>query len=329
MKIIKYIGLLLGLLLLFSLAFGLYLNRGLPHEIKPATFQCLDLQAGKFMPYDTIPANIYGVGLAYARHINETASDFDPQGDPPVFIKASNSLTKNGSTVKIPSQQILLHAIEQLEPGISEQVNQQVAVLPALLDYEVELGFVLLEDIPAKNLNKEQYAPKIGFFIGNDFGARSLAVLGEGQANRYDYWGVSKSFVGFTPISEKVWIPNEFKANSIPCILLETLVNGEVRQHQMTSDLIYTPLQMLQAIHRKYPNKLLQKGDMVLTGTPGGVAMSAPRWLMRLAGIVGLDRFQKLGSVSSEDSMAKFLKNGDEVLVKGGGLGSVEIEVVE
>ena len=329
MKIIKYLGIFLGVLLLFSLAFGLYLNRGLPHEIKPAIFQCLDLQEGKFMPFDTVPNNIYGIGLAYAKHINETASDFDPQGDPPVFIKATQSITKNGSSVKIPSQQTMLAALEQLESGISEQVNQQVTTLPALLDYEVELGFVLLEDIPAKDLNNAQYAPPVGFFIANDFGARSLAVLGEEQANRYDYWGVSKSFLGFTPISEKVWIPNEFKTNSIPCILLETLVNDEIRQHQMTSDLIYTPLQMLQAIHRKYPNKSLQKGDMVLTGTPGGVALSAPRWLVRLGGILGLDRFKKLGTLTSEESMAKFLKNGDKVEVKGEGLGSVSVGIVE
>ena len=105
-------------------------------------------------------------------------------------------------------------------------MNQQVASLPALLDYEVELGFVLLEDIPWENLKDEQYIPKIGFFIGNDLSARSLAVLGEGKANRYDYWGVSKGFLGFTPISEKVWIPNEFKANSLPCIMIETFVNG-------------------------------------------------------------------------------------------------------
>ncbi len=329
MKIIKYLGIFLGLLLLISFAFGLYLNRDLPHEIKPAAFNCLSLDQGTFTDFDTLPNTIYGIGLAYAKHINETASDFDPQGDPPVFIKASNSISQNGSTVKIPSQKTMLNAIEQLEPGISKQVNQQVDNLPALLDYEVELGFVLLEDIPLENLNKAQYAPKIGFFIGNDLSARSLAVLGEGKANRYDYWGISKSFLGFTPISDKVWIPNEFKANSLPCLMLETLVNGEVRQQQMTSDLIYTPLQMLQAIHQKYPNKPLQKGDMVLTGTPGGVALSAPRWLVRLGGIVGLDRFQKLGSVSSEENMVKFLKNGDKVLVKGEGLGSVVVEILD
>lgn len=330
MKIIKYLGLLVGLLLLFSIAFGLYLNRDLPHEIKPATFNCLSLDDGRFTEFDTLPNNIYGIGLAYAGHINETASDFDPQGDPPVFIKAKSSITKNGSRVKIPNHQTMLDAVEQLESGISHIVNQNISSLPALLDYEVEMGFVLLDDIPVENLNNTDYAPKIGFFIGNDLSARSVAILGEGQANRYDYWGISKSFSGFTPISEKVWIPNELKANSIPCIMIETLVNGEARQHQMTSDLIYTPLQMLQAIHRKYPNKPLQKGDLVLTGTPSGVVMSAPRWLVRLAGIIGMDRFKKLANLTSDKAdIVKFLQAGDRVVVKGAGLGSVEVEIVE
>lgn len=328
MRIIKNIGILLGVLVFVVGAIFIYLNRGLPDEIKPANFNCLSLDEGTFMDFDNLPKNIYGIGLSYAGHINETASDFDPDGDPPVFIKANNSITKDGNKVKIPSRKRMLDALEQLEPGISETVNQKFKSLPALLDYEVELGFVLLEDITSANLKNADYAPKIGFFIANDFGARSLAVLGEGQANRYDYWGISKSFSGFTPISDKIWIPKGFKANSIPCINIETQVNGEVRQHQLTSDLIYTPLQMLQAIHRKYPNKLLLKGDMVLTGTPGGVVMSTPRWIVRLAGMIGMDRFDKLTKVTSDKKdVAKFLKAGDKVLVKGEGLGSVEVNI--
>jgi len=98
----------------------------------------------------------------------------------------------------------------------------------------------------------------------------------------------------------------------------------------MTSDLIYTPLQMLQAINRKYPNKQFQKGDMVLTGTPGGVIMPTPRWLVPLAGIVGMDRFDKLSKITSDEKdIVKFLKAGDKVLVRGEGLGSVEVEIAE
>lgn len=330
MTIMKKIGIFLGLLLLILVAFGLYLNRGLPHKIMPAELNCLSIEDGYFTDFDTLPTNIFGIGLSYSGHINETANDFDPQGDPPVFLKSTSSLTKNRSKVKIPDHQTMLEAAEQLEPGISRRVNEQFPSLPALLDYEVELGFVLLEDIPGKNLTNEEYAPKIGFFIANDLSARSVGVLGEGLPNRYDYWGVSKSFLGFTPISEKLWSPNEFQANSIPCIMLETQVNGEIRQHQMTSDMIYSPLQMLQAIHRKYPNRPLLKGDLVLTGTPGGVVMSAPRWLVRLAGILGMDRFKKLANLTSNESdISKFLQVGDRVLVNGKGLGNVEVEIVE
>ena len=330
MRIIKNIGILLGVLVFVVGAIFIYLNRGLPDEIKPANFNCLSLEEGTFKDFDTLPSNIYGIGLSYAGHINETASDFDPDGDPPVFIKVNNSITKNGNKVKIPSRKRMLDALEQLEPGISETVNQKFKSLPALLDYEVELGFVLLENISEENLKDANYIPKIGFFIANDLSARSLAVLGEGQDNRYDYWGVSKSFLGFTPISEKVWIPNEFKANSIPCILIITEVNGELRQHQMTGDLIYTPLQMLQTIQRKYPNRQLQKGDIVLTGTPGGVVMSAPRWLVRMAGLIGMDRFEKLGNIiSDEKKISEFLQDGDKVLVKGEELGSVEVNILD
>ena len=322
MKFLKVLGIFLSLLLIAFLAFWLYLNRDLKHEIKPANFTCLDIKEGQFAPFDTIPENIYGIGLAYAGHINETASDFDPKIDPPIFKKALNSRTGDGASVKIPSHSEILQALEQLEPGISEKLSD-FPNIPALLDYETELGFVLLEDISFSQLEKGNFAPKIGFYMANDFGARSVAVLGEGQANRYDYWGLSKSFPGFTPIDNKVWIPNEFKTNALPCIMIETLVNEEVRQHQMTSDLIYTPLQMLQAIHRKYPSAVLKKGDLVLTGTPGGVAMSAPRWLIRLAKIVGMNRFGKLAASTEEDDLVKFLKAGDKVVVKrrrfGGG----------
>jgi len=328
-KIIRYIIGALLILLVSLLIFGLYLNRGLPTEIKPATFECLDIKDGYFADFDTLPNHIYGIGLAYAGHINETASEFDPQADPPVFKKATNSIIGDSGQVKIPRHQELLNALEQLEPGISEKVEQHSNPLPALVDYEVELGFVLLENINAVNLENDQFAPKIGFFIANDLSARSLAVLGEGQSNRYDYWGISKSFVGFTPMSNKVWIPNTFKANGLPCIMIETLVNSDLRQQQTTSDLIYTPLQMLQAIHRRYPNTPLLKGDLILTGTPKGVALNVPRWLVRLAGIIGIDRFGKLSSSTSESNIAKFLKNGDIVLVRGKGLGSVGVTIVD
>jgi len=317
------VGLLIVIVTLAS-AFGLYLNRPLAIEPQPATFTCLDESDGKLVPFEPQPANIYGVGLSFAKHINETASEFDPSADPPIFRKALHSLTRHDADVAIPSVSDIQQAVEQLEPGITKQL-QDYKDMPVLLDYETELGFVLLEDVSSEDLKEPDFAPPIGFFVGNDLSARCLAVLGEGRTNRYEYWGVSKSFPGFLPVSEQIWVPQEYREDAIPCVRLKTLVNDEVRQSQMTSDMIYTPLQMLQAIHRKYPDTALKKNDLILMGTPGGVALSTPRWLMRLAGIVGLDRFSKLDAAIGKADNGRFLKSGDHVRVSGEWLGSVGV----
>ncbi|MEL7248071.1 MAG: fumarylacetoacetate hydrolase family protein [Bacteroidota bacterium] len=312
-----------------AFCFFLYLNRGLPNEIVPAALSCLSLEEGRFEPLDSLPSKIYGIGLSYAGHINETASEFDPAADPPVFQKAVNSIAYTEANVTIPSSTALLQVADQFEAGLGKQLEKTHPNLPALMDYEVELGFVLLEDITPEEVLQDNYIPRLGFFVANDLSARSLAILGEGQTKRYDYWGISKSFPGFTPVGQQVWIPNEFQANAIPCVQLQTLVNGEVRQDQRTSDLIYTPLQMLQAIQRRYPDTPLRKGDWVLTGTPGGVILSTPRWLVRLANMIGADRFKKLESKASEERSADFLKPGDTVVTQAEGIGKVSINIVE
>ncbi|MEM1321839.1 MAG: fumarylacetoacetate hydrolase family protein [Bacteroidota bacterium] len=327
-KIIQYTGLASLLLFLVAALCFLYLNRGLPHEITPAQFTCLSLEDGDFVSFDTLPRQIYGIGLSYAGHINETASSFDPAADPPVFRKALGSIAHEQSKVPIPSHTELVQAVDQLEPGLAQRINASNKPLPALMDYEVELGFVLLEDIDLQSLNQADYVPKIGFFITNDLSARSLAVLGEGQPNRHDYWGVSKSFQGFTPVSQQVWVPREFQADAIPCISLQTTVNGAIRQKQKTSDMIYTPLQMLQAVQRKYPATPLKKGDWVLMGTPGGVVMSTPRWIVRVADMMQMDRFEKLKHKTGESDIAEFLQQGDKVVSSGEGLGKVTVEII-
>ncbi|MBT8220985.1 MAG: fumarylacetoacetate hydrolase family protein [Bacteroidia bacterium] len=325
-RILKILAISLAILIVIVVLFGLFLNRGLKYAPQPAQFECLDISDGAFITYDTFPKHIYGIGLAYAGHINETAADFDPKTDPPIFRKAIGSLLINGGDIRTPDRNEMFGALEKLEPGISKTL-ERISDFPALLDYEVELGVILLDDINAEALLNEDFVPNLGFFIANDLGARSVAILGEGQINRYDYWGISKSFYGFTAIDGRIWIPGQHYSNGLPCIDIETRVNGEIRQKQSTADLIYTPRQMLRAIHRKYPDTPLKKGDLVLTGTPGGVAMSAPRWLVRLASIIGMDRWDKLAHKTSEEDIAKFLKAGDEVITSAEGLGSVKVVI--
>ena len=316
----------IAVLALAALGLGLYLNRSLPVVPTPADFHCYEVANGAYVPLD-VPPRAFGIGLSYAAHIEETASEFDPDAVPPVFEKRASATIRSGGEVRVPSADELIAAADAFEPGLGEPLRTDFPDLSALLDYEVELGFVLLEDIDPARLDDPNFAPRLGFFIANDLSSRSFQLLGEGQANRFAYWGAAKSFLGFMPIADRAWVPEVAERNGIPCVEVEAFVNGELRQRQSTDNLIYTPLQMLRFVHTRFPDAALEAGTIVLTGTPGGVAMTTPRWLVRLGQLLGLDRFKKLSAKVNGDT-ARFLKEGDVVTVRALGLGKVSTPVV-
>jgi len=88
--------------------------------------------------------------------------------------------------------------------------------------------------------------------------------------------------------------PDEERPDSIPRIDIITKVNGEVRQKGSTGDMMYTPREMLLFISGAYPAALPEKGDIVLMGTPGGVAFEMPAWKTGLAEFLDLGRFTRL-----------------------------------
>ena len=312
-------------LLLSMAALAYFVFRPLPVEPEPADFHCYDLGQGAYVPLDG-PSQGFGVGLSYARHIQETASSFDPKGAPPVFVKSPRAWVRSGAEVPFPSPELLIQTVDAFEPGLGDTLRSDFPDLGPLLDYEVEMGLVLLEDIDPSQLDDPSFAPRLGFFIANDLSARSIGILGDGRPNRHAYWGMSKSFPGFMPAGDKAWVPETPMPNGIPCVEIESLVNGEIRQQQSTANLIYTPVEMLRFIHAEFPEAALSKGTTVLTGTPGGVAMKTPRWLVRLGNLLRLGRFTKLSTKLDGDT-SRFLEVGDQVTVRGQGLGKVTVTI--
>jgi len=316
-----------GVVLALSLGLlSLHLFRPLSVEPTPAAFECYDLGQGAYVPLDE-PREAFGIGLSYAAHIRETASSFDPEAPPPVFEKSPRAIVRTDAEVKLPSTEELIATADAFEPGLGPELRERFSELSPLLDYEVEMGFVLLEEIDPSRLDDPSFAPRLGFFIANDLSARSIGLLGEERANRFAYWGVSKSFPGFMPVADRAWAPANPLPHGIPCVEIETIVNGEIRQRQSTTELIYTPRQMLGFVHQAFPNVELDQGVVVLTGTPGGVALRTPRWLVRLSNLVGLNRFQKL-AIKLDAETDRFLQPGDQVTVRGQGLGKVRVSIV-
>ena len=310
---------------------GCYLFTPLSRIPKPASFYHLDPQKGEgeLFNLELNPERIYGMGLTYAAHLRETGMKFDPDIPPPVFKKSLTSLNKAGNPVKIPDRQDLINAAENIETGLGEKIDKEFESLPPLLDYEGELAFILLEDIDWQRIDDPSYSPQLGYFLANDISARTIAILGEGRPNRHDYWGASKSFPGFLPVSGNMWVPNIHEPDSILSTTIVTRVNGKIRQKQSTGDMMYTPREMLSFIKIKFPEDLPKKGDMVLTGTPSGVAFKVPAWKAWLSDVLSLDRFTKLvASVISFGGSKKFLKPGDVVEVSSEALGAVEVKII-
>ena len=90
-------------------------------------------------------------------------------------------------------------------------------------------------------------------------------------------WLCGKTYDGFGPIG-----PYAVDAESLPAggLGISCRVNGELRQHSNTSDLIFSPEELVRYLMPRIP---LKAGDVIFTGTPSGVMLGYPadqkRWL--------------------------------------------------
>jgi len=287
---------------------------------KPAPVECLDMERGTYSQFQPQPKTIFAFGLNYSKHIQEGMGLYDPE-KPLVFFKHLQTLNSN-TEVLTPSQQQLMAQFELADPILAEYIKHSDQEIPPLMDYEVEVGYLLLEDVTKAQLNNPNYVPKLGYFLVNEFTSRTPLILA-GTIDRVEAFNIAKGFPGFLTYAEQYWVPNESNANSGLCVQLTTTVNGELRQNANSSDLIRSPKQIISAVAKLYPNTPMLKGDLVLTGTPEGISLKVPVWKQNLAKIVNPPSTMKFDAFASLDSRA-FLKKGDTVTVRATGLGEIK-----
>ena len=182
------------------------------------------------------PSAVYCIGMNYAAHAAESGSA--PPANMVMFMKSPNTVVGPDDDVAVP-------------PGSTKT------------DWEVELGIVIgarasYLDSPAQA--RDHIA---GYVIANDLSERDwqLAVSG-GQ------WSKGKSAPGFCPLGPWLATPDELDAGDVR---LRSWVNGEPRQDSRTSDLIFGIDHIVWELSR---HLALEPGDLILTGTPEGVALS-------------------------------------------------------
>ena len=264
--------------------------------------------------------SITALGLTYGDHVRETGQKLDPTAPPTSFTKHPRAFAPGDGSVRVPDTADLLAALEAIEPGVAAKLRDRLSVVPAVMDYEGEIALVALGPIDRERLAAGVPQP-FGLAVANDLTARVCQVLGESMERPLDYWAAAKSFPRFLPVAARVWAPAGGIA-TLPELSLETRVNGELRQQASTKLVIYDLAAIVRAAeaHVGHP---LDRGDVILTGTPSGVGLRLSPLTRRVAALIK-DRFHKAELlVSSFATSTALLRPGDVIEVDAGPAGRV------
>lgn len=187
------------------------------------------------------PGKIVCVGLNYRDHAEEAGKPVPEE--PVLFAKFANSVTDPGATVVIPS------------------VTKKA-------DYEGELAVVIGRR--ARRVGAQEALDAVaGYTCVNDLSARDLQ-WSQGQ------WTRGKAVDGFLPMGPQLVTPDEI--GDPHALGIRTMLNGEIVQESNTSNLVFGVAELISFISATVT---LEPGDVLATGTPGGVgsARTPPRFL--------------------------------------------------
>lgn len=175
-----------------------------------------------------------------------------------------------------------------------------------LLDYEAEIGLVIGRDMPVgteiTEANVADYVSAL--VVTNDVSARDVQLT---KAQFYE----SKSYPTFTPVGPALVLVDADELKRFRDLRLQLRVNGQLRQDMVVEgDMIYPPVQALQTLTRF---QRLDAGDLVLTGTPVGTALSAPpKPVQVIVSLLPAELKWKM-FFSSQAKNTRYLHNGDVV----------------
>jgi 2-keto-4-pentenoate hydratase/2-oxohepta-3-ene-1,7-dioic acid hydratase in catechol pathway len=196
-----------------------------------------------------------------------------PPPYPSVFTKASATISAFNETIPIPT---------------ICQDNQ--------IDYEGELAIIIGKT--GKNIAKADALSHIaGYAVANDVSARTWQRDPK-FAGPVPQWDFSKGFDKFAPLGPMMVSPKVL--GDARGLRLQTWVNEEIRQDSDTGDLLFGVEEIVAFVSQ---GTTLERGTVILTGTPAGVAMGMK-------------------------PIPKYLRHGDVVRVRIEGLGEVENTMV-
>ncbi len=189
------------------------------------------------------PQKIVCIGLNYADHAAE--ANFPVPKEPMVFLKAPNTLVGPFDDVRIPREGVRV-------------------------DWEVELGIVIGKRARYLASPEEALEYIAGFSVVDDLSERGF------QLDRGGEWTKGKSCETFNPMGPWLVTPDEIDDPQALGMWLD--VNGERMQTSNTGNMIWGAAYVVWYLSQFM---VLEAGDLVDSGTPGGVGnlQKPPRFL--------------------------------------------------
>jgi len=196
------------------------------------------------------PPKFLAVGLNYADHVAE--SGMDTPEHPTIFNKQSTCVTGPRDPIHVPKAS-------------------------HVLDYEGELGFVIGRR--GRHVSRDDAADYIaGYLVVNDATVRDWQF-------RIPTWTMGKSFDTHGPIGP--WIVTSDEIRDPHRLDLRTWVNGELRQESNTKQLIFDCFTLVEHLSTAFT---LEPGDIIATGTPGGVGiLHKPPQILKAGDVVRIE----------------------------------------
>ena len=182
------------------------------------------------------PSKIICLTFNYPKHAKE--QNYESTKEPVIFIKPRTTLCGTNSEIRCPN------FVKQL-------------------DYEIELAVIIGNT--CKNIDETSAKNYIfGYMVFNDVSARDIQMQDK-QFTR------GKSFDTFAPCGP--WITTSDEVTDPENLQMTTMVNGQIRQNSSTNNMFINISSILSKLSKVMT---LEKGDIITTGTPEGVALNNP-----------------------------------------------------
>jgi acylpyruvate hydrolase len=222
--------------------------------------QVFDAQALTLLPPLVASAKIICIGLNYAAHTQE--GGFQPQTYPAVFTRFNSSLIGHGAPL--------------LRPRVSDK-----------LDYEGELVAVIGRG--GRHIPKhDALSHVIAYSVFNDGSIRDYQM-------KTAQWTVGKNFDGTGAFGPHLVSADELPAGATG-LRLQTRLNGQIMQDASTTDLIFDVATLVSTLSEAFT---LQRGDIIVTGTPSGVGFARKPPIFMKAGDVCEIEIEGVGTLTN------------------------------